>query len=78
MTEIIASWSDIPGVTLTESTNVGLFVRKISNMLFSLVGSCTIWVRQLSFIVETKSWYMSGFGHFSLIRGWLSSHVNLG
>ena len=39
MTEITASWSDIPGVTLTESTNVGLFVRKRSTMLFSLVGS---------------------------------------
>ena len=72
------SWSEIPGTTLTLSTKVGLLVRKRSRILFSLVGSDTIWVRQLSFIVETKSWYISRFGQFCLIEGWLSSHENLG
>ena len=42
MTAKTDSWSEIPGITLTESTNVGLLVRKRSNILFSLVGSDTI------------------------------------
>ena len=71
------SWSEIPGTMLTLSTNVGLFVRKRSKILLSLVGLDTIWVRQLSLIVETKSWYMYGLGQFCLIVAWLSSHVNL-
>ena len=35
-------WSEVPGITLTDSTNDGLFAMKRSNLSFSLVGSDTI------------------------------------
>ena len=54
-------------VVFPDHTHLLLFVRKRSRILLSLVGSYTIWVRQLPFIVETNSWYMSVLGQFCLI-----------
>ena len=67
--EITAKLSEIPGTTQTESTSVGLFVRKRSKILLSLVGSWTVWVRQLSSRVETKSWYVSGWEQLGSTSG---------
>ena len=62
----------------TYSINQGGVIsqKEIKNIVFS----CGVihHLGELSFIVETKSWYISRFGQFCLIEGWLSSHENWG